>query len=301
MNAISIRQLEVFVGIATLGTVRACAANIHLSQPAASMALAELEKQLDCPLFERTPGRMQLTSRGKQLLPHAREILERLREMQSQQNERELRGEIRIGASNTVGNYLIGDLVGPFVRQHPRVSLHVSVDNTANIINQLLEHSCDIACVEGPVNHPQLEAWIWRDDALVVCAAPDHPLATTTTLKKQDFAGMSWIMRERGSASRALTEQALNVLPGGHVLMELGQVEAIKQAVIAGLGLACLPQAATQDAVANQRLRILDTPFLDLKRRLSLVLHKERYRSQVLSAFAQHLHSPEPGSSGTEN
>ncbi|HBJ67168.1 MAG TPA: LysR family transcriptional regulator, partial [Alcaligenes faecalis] len=114
------------------------------------------------------------------------------------------------------------------------------------------------------------ETWIWREDALVVCAAPDHPLATKATLEKQDFAGMSWIMRERGSASRALTEQALNVLPGGHVLMELGQVEAIKQAVIAGLGLACLPQAATLDAVANQRLRILDTPFLDLKRRLSL-------------------------------
>jgi DNA-binding transcriptional LysR family regulator len=243
---------------------------------------------------------MQLTSRGKQLLPHAREILERLREMQSQQEESELRGEIRIGASNTVGNYLIGDLVGQFVRQHPRVSLHVSVDNTANIINQLLEHGCDIACVEGPVNHPQLETWIWREDALVVCAAPDHPLATKATLEKQDFAGMSWIMRERGSASRALTEQALNVLPGGHVLMELGQVEAIKQAVIAGLGLACLPQAATLDAVANQRLRILDTPFLDLKRRLSLVLHKERYRSQVLSAFAEHVHSPESGSSASE-
>ncbi len=292
MNAISIRQLEVFVGIANLGTVRACAESIHLSQPAASMALAELEKQLDSPLFERTPGRMLLTSRGKQLLPQAREILERLREMQTQQEDSELRGEIRIGASNTVGNYLIGDLVGDFVREHPRVSLHVSVENTAEIVNRLLVHSCDIACVEGPVNHPQLETWHWRDDALVVCAAPDHPLAQLSQLVHADFAGVSWIMRERGSASRALTEQALNVLPTGRILMELGQVEAIKQAVIAGLGLACLPQAATVDAVANGRLRILDTPFLDLKRRLSLVLHKERYRSGLLAAFVQHLQAP---------
>ncbi|MGE8547050.1 LysR family transcriptional regulator [Alcaligenes sp. Marseille-Q7550] len=292
MNAISIRQLEVFVGIAALGTVRACAQSIHLSQPAASMALAELEKQLDCSLFERAPGRMQLTSRGQQLLPQAREILERLREMQSLQDESELRGGIRIGASNTVGNYLIGDLVGGFARRHPRVSLHVTVENTAEIVNRLLEYSCDIACVEGPVNHPQLETWHWRDDALVVCSAPDHPLAAIPELEHADFAGASWIMRERGSASRALTEQALNVLPAGHVLMELGQVEAIKQAVIAGLGLACLPQAATVDAVANGRLRILHTPFLDLKRRLSLVLHKERYRSAVLAAFAQHLQAP---------
>lgn len=292
MNAISIRQLEVFVGIATLGTVRACAESIHLSQPAASMALAELEKQLDSPLFERTPGRMLLTSRGKQLLPQAREILERLREMQTQQEDSELRGEIRIGASNTVGNYLIGDLVSDFVREHPRVSLHVSVENTAEIVNRLLEHSCDIACVEGPVNHPQLETWHWRDDALVVCAAPDHPLAQRRPLAPADFGGVSWIMRERGSASRALTEQALNMLPTGRILMELGQVEAIKQAVIAGLGLACLPQAATVDAVANGRLCILDTPFLDLKRRLSLVLHKERYRSGLLAAFVQHLQVP---------
>lgn len=287
MNHISIRQLEVFVGIAEHGTVRACAELIFITQPAASMALAELERQLGAPLFERLPGRMLLTSRGNELLPGAREILERLREMQSSgvDTGAPLRGQLRIGASNTVGNYLIGDLLKDFVAAHPLISVSVTVANTMDIAASLLEHRCDIACVEGPVSHPQLETWPWREDALVVCAASSHPLAQRKSLDAQDFAGLSWIMRERGSASRALTEQALNALPSGHVLMEMGQIEAIKQAVIAGLGIACLPQAATTDAVASGKLSILPTPFLNLTRTLSVLIHKNRYRGTILDAF----------------
>lgn len=292
MNHISIRQLEVFVGIAEHGTVRACAEKLHMTQPAASMALGELEKQLNTLLFDRLPGRMSLTGRGKELLANAREVLERLREIQSsvhRDEQQELRGELRIGASNTVGNYLIGDLLKDFVALHTAISIRVTVANTQDIVSDLLEHRCDIACVEGPVSHPQLETWPWRDDALVVCAASDHPLSRHTSLREADFAGVNWIMRERGSASRALTEQALNTLPTGHVLMEMGQVEAIKQAVIAGLGIACLPQAATIDAVAAGKLTILSTPFLQLKRRLSIVLHKGRYQGTVLKAFLKAL------------
>lgn len=294
MNHISIRQLEVFVGIAEHGTVRACADHLHMTQPAASMALGELEKQLGAQLFDRLPGRMVLTGRGKELLANAREILERLREIQARPDRgatKELAGELRIGASNTVGNYLAGDLLKDFIAHYPAVSIRVSVANTHDIVSDLLEHRCDIACVEGPVNHAQLEVWHWRDDALVVCAAPTHPLAQVRPLAQQDFAGAAWIMRERGSASRALTEQALNSLPSGHVLMEMGQIEAIKQAVIAGLGIACLPQAATIDAVANGRLTVLETPFLQLKRRLSVVIHKNRYRGAILDAFIKNLQS----------
>ena len=84
---------------------------------------------------------------------------------------------------------------------------------------------------------------------------------------------------------RTLAEQALTHLPPGRILLELGQVEAIKQAVIAGLGIACLPYAATVDAVAVGRLKILDTPFLNLHRRFALVLHKSRYRGALIDAF----------------
>jgi DNA-binding transcriptional LysR family regulator len=287
MLGISVRQLEVFVAIASTGTVRAAAERLFVTQPAVSMALAELERQLSAQLFDRERGRLHLSPRGKEALPLAQEVLERLNELlrQSDETPASLSGELRVGASNTIGNYLVGDLLGPFVARHPRVSLQVSVENTHAITAGLLEYRLDIGCVEGPVNHPQLDVMPWRDDALVVCAAATHPLARHTTLQTRHFKDAKWILRERGSAMRALAEQAMTSLPPGQIVLELGQVEAIKQAVIAGLGIACLPLAAVTDSVAVGRMRVLHTPFLNLGRRLSLVLHKSRYRGALIDAF----------------
>lgn len=291
MIGISLRQLEVFVNIAATGTVRLAADRLSVTQPAISMALAEFERQLNTPLFDRERGRLRLNSRGKELLPKAQEIVERTHELLRQAGDQSqaLTGILRVGASNTVGNYLVGDLLGPFVAQHPEVSLQVSVENTSGIVNGLLEHRLDVGCVEGPVNHAQLEVVTWREDALVICAAPSHPLSQINELRARHFKHAQWILREPGSAMRVMAEQMLTALPEGRILLELGQVEAIKQAVIAGLGIACLPQAATVDAVAVGRLKILDTPFLPLHRRLSLVLHKSRYHGALIDAFVRSL------------
>jgi len=291
MIGISVRQIEVFVSIAATGTVRGAAERLSVTQPAVSMALAELERHLGSPLFDRERGRLYLSPRGKELLPMAQEVLERLQEMlrQSHGAPLTLTGNLRIGASNTIGNYLVGDLLRAFIQAHPQVALHVDVANTHAIAAGLLNHTLDVGAIEGPMNHPQLEIMPWRDDTLVVCAAPGHPLAGTPNLRASHFAGAHWILREPGSAMRTQAEQALGALPPGRIVLELGQVEAIKQAVIAGLGLACLPESAVIDPVANGRLVILPTPFLNLQRRLSLVLHKSRYRGALLEAFLQSL------------
>ncbi|MFA5489525.1 MAG: LysR family transcriptional regulator [Candidimonas sp.] len=291
MIGISTRQLEVFVAIANAATVRAAAEQLCLSQPAVSMALAELERILGTTLFDRERGRLRLSPRGKELLPMAEEVVERLREIlrYSGNESAALTGMVRIGTSNTVGNYLVGELLGPFMRAHPDVSLHVAVENTSAIVTGLLEHRLDAGCVEGPVNHPQLDVIPWRNDALAICAAPDHPLARAAALQPKDFAKANWLLREKGSAMRAQTEQILTGLPMGRVVLELGQVEAIKQAVIAGLGIACLPESAIQDAVDSGRLAVLHTPFLPLHRRLSLVVHTARYRGSLMNAFMRSL------------
>lgn len=291
MLGISVKQLEVFVAIASTGTVRAAADRLFVTQPAVSMALAELERQLQVQLFDRERGRLRLSPHGKEVLPMAQEVIERIQEIQHHAGGHPLAltGELRVGASNTVGNYLVGDLLAPFITRHPLVSLQVSVENTHEIATGLLEHRIDVGCVEGPVNHAQLEVFAWRDDNLVVCASPAHPLAQQQGLKPRHFKDARWILREEGSAMRTQAEQAMSSLPSGKIVLELGQVEAIKQAVIAGLGIACLPNAAVLDAVAASRLAVLDTPFLNLHRRLSLVLHKSRYRGALIDAFVQSL------------
>lgn len=291
MVNISPRQLDVFVQVAVLGSVRAAAERLHLTQPAASMALAEMERQLDTPVFDRQRGRLHLNARGRELLPLAQELLERHAEFgrRARAEGAALAGELRIGASNTVGNYRVGELLGAFVRANSQVAIRLRVANTETIAIAMLDHSLDIGCVEGPVTHPQLEVRPWRDDLLVVCAPPEHPLARKRGLKPADFAGARWVLREPGSATRATSERVLSQLPPGETVLELDQIEAIKQVVVAGLGIACLPAVAITDAVAAGHLKALRTPFLDLRRKLSLLLHRQKYRGALLDAFLAKL------------
>lgn len=287
MINISPRQLEVFVAIASAGTVRAAAEQLHLTQPAASMALSELEGHLGEQLFARENRRLRLNEHGRELLPRAQEVLDRLREVQQlgSSRSRELSGQLRIGASNTVGNYRVGDLLADFVREQPQVAVRLQVGNTSTIVEAIRQHELDIGCVEGTVTQTGVEVRPWRQDALIVCAPADHPLARRDTLQAEDFAGARWIMREPGSATRTQTERVLASLPPGQTVLELGQIEAIKQAVIAGLGVACLPRVAVGNAAQEGRLQVLDTPFLHLERRLSLVLSHDKYRGALVNAF----------------
>ncbi len=287
MTNISPRQLEVFVQVALQGSVRAAADALYLTQPAASMALAQMEHQLGTPVFARERGRLRLNTRGRELLPLARELLERHAEFGRKGGASgvALAGELRIGASNTVGNYRVDELLGAFVRAHRQVAIRLRVANTQTIAAGVLDHQLDVGCVEGPVSHPALEVRPWRDDALVVCVPPQHPLAHKRRLRPDDFAGARWVLREPGSATRATSERALAQLPAGETVLELDQIEAIKQAVVAGLGIACLPAVAVTDALAAGRLTALKTPFLDLRRKLSVLLHRQKYRGALLDAF----------------
>ncbi|HEY0231443.1 MAG TPA: LysR substrate-binding domain-containing protein [Dokdonella sp.] len=283
MIAISPRQLEVFSAIAAAGSVRAAADQLGLTQPAASMALGELERLLGAPLFDRQQRRLKLNEHGRALLPRAREIVERLRELGA---AAEPGGALAVGASNTIGNYLVGDLLGGFIAAYPAVQLSLRVANSQQILAGVVDCSLDIGCIEAPVAHPEVELIAWRHDELRICVRSDHALARRRRLRAEHLAGQRWILRERGSGTRTVFEQASRDLLGPlDVALELGQSEAIKQAVMAGLGIACLPSAAIADAVAAGRLVALHTPFLVLTRTLALALHRTRYRGTTLRAF----------------
>lgn len=287
MIAISPRQLEVFAAIAAVGSVRAAAGQLGLTQPAASMALAELERLLGAPLFDRRQRRLHLNEQGRALLPRAREIVERLRELGGPGDD-EAAGALALGASNTIGNYLVGDLLGSFIGAHPAVRLRLRVANTAEIIAGLLDFSLDVGCIEGPAGSEDIESIAWREDELRVCVRADHVLARRKRLRADDLRGQRWILREPGSATRTLFEQSSRAVLGPvEVTLELGQSEAIKQAVIAGLGVGCLPAVAIGDALVTGRLVALHTPFLDLRRTLTLVVHRKRYRGALLRAFIE--------------
>ncbi len=283
MIAVSPRQLEVFSAIVAAGSVRAAAEQLGLTQPAASMALAELERLLGAPLFDRHQRRLRLNEHGRELLPRAREIVERLRELDAGARPQ---GVLSIGASNTIGNYLVGDLLGRFVAAQPAVRISLRVANSAEVLQGVLDFELDVGCIEAPLAHADVEVLRWRRDELKVCVRADHPLASRRRLRADDLRGQRWILREAGSGTRSIFEDASRAVLGSlDVALELGQSEAIRQAVIAGLGIACLPGVAIADAVAAGQLVALHTPFLALQRDLSLVLHRARYRGISLRTF----------------
>ena len=294
MLHVSLRQWQVFVQTAALGSLRAAAAALHITQPAASMALTEMERLLGAPLFDRERNRLRLNPLGRQLLSPAQDLLARHAELEriAGGNVAALSGELHIGASNTVGNYLNSELLGGFMRAHPQVTLQLRVGNTGDIARAVVDHQLDAGCVEGPTLLPGLQTLAWRDDRLVICAAPTHPLtalAAARPLRPRDFHGQRWILREPNSATRALSEQALMKLPPPAGILELSQTEAIKQAVKAGLGIAFLPTVAIGDELAAMRLTVLPTPFLDLRRQITVLLRRGRYRGAVLDAFLNSL------------
>lgn len=282
----TLRQLEVFVATAQKGSLTRAAGAIGMTQSAASMALAEFESQLGTRLFDRTGRRVVLNEDGRTLYPKAVEMVERAQEME-QLFGTEGRGvNLRLGASSTIGNYLLPRLIGQFRAGRPGSRIELEVGNTHQVIHSILHFEIDVGFVEGPCLDPDIDAIFWRNDELAICAAPDHPLARPGAATLEALRGEEWILRERGSGTREVVEQLLTRQLGEiRLTMELGGTEAIKRAVESHMGISCLPAIALSGAVERGNLVALDTPFLSLNRTLHILLHKQKYRTEGMNSL----------------
>lgn len=289
MLRITLKQIEVFVAVVQQGSVTRAAAVIGLTQAAASMALADLERQLDTRLFDRIGKRLALNEDGRTLYPKAVEIAERVQELESCLRPGQRATNLRLGASSTVGNYVLPRLMSEFLAAAPQSQLRLEVKNTRGVIEALRRFQIDLGFVEGPCLDPELDSIPWWEDELAVCAAPDHPLAQQATLTPADLRAHQWILREPGSGTREIVEQLLeNQLGRIRLLMELGNTEAIKRAVESGVGISCLPKIALLEAVERGQLVCLTTPFLQLTRRFHILLHRQKYRTLGIESFLAH-------------
>src|SRR4028119_1453575 len=209
--ALNLHLLRVFALVAEHGNLSRAAQAAHISQPAVTKAIQELEKQVGIPLLERGARGVRLTEAGTVLQEHARAIY--AAEQVAEDELRSLRGlsggTLRIGASLTIANYYLPPLVVEFHAQHPQLELLLSSNNTEMITRLLLDYKLDVALVEGPVHHERIVVRKWRDDELVVVASPDHPLAKRKRLKIANLANEDWVVREPGSGTREVVEDAL--------------------------------------------------------------------------------------------
>lgn len=291
---ITLRQLEIFAAVCAEGTITGAADRIGLSQAAASQALAELEEQLQRRLFDRKGRRLKENTAGRDLLPEAIQILDRIRQIESGAGQSL---NIRIAASLTVGNYMLPEFVGKYARRHPDAHFRMEIGNTEFVAASVRRFESDAGWIEGLARHADLLSFPWREDQLVVIAAPDHPLAGREATPEA-LAKEPWVLRERGSGTREVFEDAIaGNFQLSRVPIELGGIGATKRAVMAGAGLSCISRSVIQLELDAHQLAIVRTPWLDLRRQITLLLHRRKYLDPGLRNFLQFcgLQMPPPG------
>ena len=329
MNYPSPRHWLLLDAICRWQSLSKAADQLALSQPAASQALKELEQRLGYPLFLRQNRSLLPTQAALDLLPKLQQFLQLQRELT---DPSPVQGELRLVASETIGCYVLPAVLAEFTTLYPQIGFQLQISNSSEVQTQLRQQQAQLGFIEGPVLTSEFQVQYWQQDQLVLIGSPQFhaaivaPAATADPLQQPDlrkFTGkrqpasqgnnaitdvdritrdaqlqaQCWIVRERGSGTRAVLEYELSRLGWTPAkVLELQRPEAIKQAVKQGLGIGCLPLLAVQDELAAGQLVLLPSP-LQLKRHLSLVL-QPGYQSPLLQTFLGFLQQ-KPSLSGT--
>jgi DNA-binding transcriptional LysR family regulator len=281
--AITLRQLEIFAAICQEGTITRAAHRIGLSQAATSQALAELENQLQRRLFDRKGRRLKENAAGGELLPDAIEVLDRVRDIERGAGTPPI--DIRLCASLTVGNYMLPSFVGRFARRHPEARFQMRIGNTEHVLTAVRQFDSDAGWIEGLARDPDLQSLPWREDRLVIIAAPNHPLAGRK-VTAASLSDVSWVLREKGSGTREVFEEAIaGKFNLRRVPAEIAGIGAVKRAVMAGMGLSCISRSTIELELRARQLAIVRAPWLDLRRQITLLIHRQKYLDRGLRTF----------------
>jgi DNA-binding transcriptional LysR family regulator len=296
---LTLRQLQIFHVVAQSGSTAAAAAAISLSQSATSAAINELERILDLELFDRIGKRLQLNDNGRALLPRALDLLEGAAWIERWALERESQiGALRIGASTTIGNYLLPRILAGFRHNLPETArqnwrVQVNVANTAEIANRVAAFELDVGLIEGPCHEPDLIVRPWLEDELIVVAGAGDPIVPRgrkRPISIETLSQATWLLREPGSGTREIVAQLL--IPYLHHLragIEFGNPEAIKRAAASGLGISCLSRYVVEDLLESGVLVAPPTELPPLKRYFYVVMHQQKRHTRGLDLLLRYL------------
>jgi DNA-binding transcriptional LysR family regulator len=285
-------HLMIFLAVAEEGSVSRGADRLCISQPAVSKQIAVLEASLRAKLFDRLPKGVRLTDAGELLLGYARRLSALEREAEQAMGELQglARGTLTVGASLTVGAYLMPELLAGYSHRHPHIALTLEIANTEVIQRMLRDGRLDLALTEGFADDPDLDAAVFAHDELAAIAPPGHPLLAEAPITAPRLLQEPLILREPGSGTRAVLERALAERGlAVHPLMSLGSTEAIKRAVAAGAGLAVLSRLALSLELETGRLALLPLSDLSLRRPLHRLTRRGAYESRAAKAFRELL------------
>lgn len=294
---ITLRQMEIFCAIVKTGSAVNAGESIGLSQSAISSALKELENQLGEALFERVGKRLVCNEQGKQFYVQALSILEQAEQLQHLFDGDV--GTIHVCASTTIGNYLLPPILAEFKKSYPSIKVRLTVANSNEVIKQVRDFECDIGLIEGICHDAQIIKQIWQYDELVwFCAKASQWLSTPSkAISLKQLLTKSLIVRESGSGTQQLIENALleqgltlNIQQNPTLnLMELGNSEAIKQAVRYDLGIGCLSRHTIAELLTLGEIREIVTLEPNTFRPLLAIQHRQKTQGRLVNLFKQCL------------
>lgn len=286
------RRLKVFHAVAKLLSFTKAAEALHMTQPAVTFQVRQLEEYFNTRLFDRTHNKVNLTPAGSKVYEFADRIFDLYDEMEN--SVRELTGEISgaltIGASTTIAEYMLPTLLGKFKANYPDINIRLKVSNTEGIVSMVEHNVIDLGVVEASVSNKNLIVEVCHDDQLVVVTPPDHQLADQQSVKPQELKAFPFICREEGSGTREviidyLNEASINQSDMNFCL-ELGSPEALKGAVEAGMGISIL----SRSTIAKElKLGSLEAVTLDppLSRPFSFVRQRQKFRVRVMEELLE--------------
>jgi len=263
-----------------------------MTQPAVTFQIRQLEEHFNTRLFDRAHGRITLTPSGQVALEYAERILAMSAELDTRLKEMSghVAGPLLIGASTTIAEFLLPQVLGEFKARYPGVVPRLFVANSEAVQDRVAERALDLGFIEGESHLPSLVTDVVCDDELQVVCAPAHPLAKLKTASPKALTEHAYISREPGSGTREVIDhylQKAGVAPDSlQVVMELGSPEALKGLVATGLGFAIMSRATVaKETQLGQLVQVPLSPRLD--RHLSVVYPKERFHSRLVSGFVQ--------------
>ena len=269
----SLKQLAVFDAVSDSGSVSQAADKLALTQSATSMSLAQLEKMLGRPLFERQGKRMALTHWGMWLRPKAKKLLQDAQQIELGFLEQHLlSGEIRLGASQTPAEHLVPDLISIIDNDFPEIRISLGVQSTSGVIDGVLNYKYDLGIIEGRIDDNRINQEVWCRDHLTVVVSAHHPFARRETVSLAQLEQAKWVLREIGSGTRKIFDSSIHHLISDlDVWREYEHVPVLRSMVANGPYLTCLPYLDVEKYIEAGNLVALNVPELKMERTLSFI------------------------------
>ncbi len=284
---VTFRQLRLLEAVARNSSFTRASEELHLTQPAVSTQIKQLEEEIGMPLFEQMGKKIFLTEAGKEVYAFSRAIAQQFHDIESVLDDMKgvKRGTLAITVTST-GKYFAPYLLAAFIKRYPGTQVHLEVTNREEVVQQLQDNTPDLAIMGTPPDNIELRAQAFMQNPLVIIAPPDHPLVSVSRVPLNRLVEENFILRERGSGTRNAVERFFQQRGiKFNASMEMSRNEAVKHAVMAGLGLGIVSLHTLEFELALNRVAILSVEGFPIMKEWYLVHRSGKRMSPIAQAF----------------